>query len=103
GIVRGGPGSVYGQDLAPIQVPFVFPQAMEGLEYMDQIRENRTGTNRYFTGIDQNALNKTASGIQQLSSMAAQRVKLIARIFASGFRDLFDILHEIILKGGHQK
>jgi len=83
--------------------PFVFPQAMEGLEYMDQIRENRTGTNRYFTGIDQNALNKTATGIQTLSTMAAQRVEQIARIFASGVEDLASIVHELILKAGHKK
>lgn len=83
--------------------PFVFPQAMEGLEYMDQVRENRTGTNRYFTGIDQNAMNKTATGIQQLSTMAAQRVEQIARIIATGVQDLFSIVHELILKGGHKK
>ena len=82
--------------------PFVFPQAMEGLEYMDQIRENRTGTNRYFTGLDQNALNKTASGIQQLSTMAAQRVEQIARIMGSSIEDLARIVHELILRGGHK-
>jgi hypothetical protein len=87
----------------PVVTPFVFPQAMEGLEYMDQVRENRTGTNRYFTGIDQNAMNKTATGIQQLSSMAAQRVKLIARIMGVGIADLFSIIHELIIKGGHKK
>lgn len=83
--------------------PFVFPQAMEGLEYMDSVRENRTGTNRYFTGVDQNALNKTATGIQTLSTMAAQRVEQIARIFASGVEDLCSIVHELILKAGHKK
>lgn len=103
GIVRGESGAVYGQDIAPLVTPFVFQQAMEGLEYMDQIRENRTGTNRYFTGIDQNAMNKTATGIQQLSSMAAQRVKLIARIMGCGVADLFSIIHELIIKGGHKK
>lgn len=103
GIVRGETGAVYGQDIAPLVMPFVFPQAMEGLEYMDQVRENRTGTNRYFTGIDQNAMNKTATGIQQLSSMAAQRVEQIARIIACGIEDLFSIVHELILKGGHKK
>jgi hypothetical protein len=103
GIVRGDTGAVYGQDIAPLVMPFVFPQAMEGLEYMDQVRENRTGTNRYFTGIDQNAMNKTASGIQQLSSMAAQRVKLIARIMGIGVASLFSIVHELIIKGGHKK
>ena len=88
--------------VVPSTMPFVFPQAMEGLEYMDQVRENRTGTNRYFTGIDQNAMNKTATGIQQLSSMAAQRVKLIARIMGVGIADLFSIVHELVLKGGHK-
>lgn len=101
GVVRVD-GDPNGQIL-PIVTPFVFPQAMEGLEYMDQVRENRTGTNRYFTGIDQNAMNKTASGIQQLSTMAAQRVELMARIFGSGFEDAFQILHELILKAGHRK
>jgi hypothetical protein len=100
GVVRGK--GIFGQDIAPMPVPFVFPQAMEGLEYMDQIRENRTGTNRYFTGIDQNAMNKTATGIQQLSTMAAQRVEQIARHFANGIEELFSILHEIIMKGGHK-
>lgn len=102
GVVRGKQGAIFGQDIAPLAVPFVFPQAMEGLEYMDQVRENRTGTNRYFTGIDQNALNKTATGVQQLTTMAAQRVEQIARHFANGIEELFSILHEVILKSGHQ-
>lgn len=100
GVIRGK--GVFGQDIAPIAVPFVFPQAMEGLEYMDQVKENRTGTNRYFTGIDQNAMNKTATGIQQLSTMAAQRVEQVARNFANGIEALFSILHELVLRGGHK-
>jgi hypothetical protein len=101
GVIRGK--GVFGQDIAPIPTQFVFPEAMQGLEYMDQVRENRTGTNRYFTGIDQNALNKTATGIQQLSTMAAQRVEQIARHFANGIEEMFSILHELVLKGGHKK
>ncbi len=99
-------GIIRTQDVNAIryeQHPFVFQQAMEGLEYMDQVKENRSGTNRYFTGIDQNALNKTASGVQQLSTMAAQRVEQVARIFGSGLEDLAQIVHEIELKGGHKQ
>jgi len=103
GVIRGKPGAIYGQDIAPIVAPFVFPQAMEGLEYMDQVRENRTGTNRYFTGIDQNAMNKTATGIQQLSTMAAQRVEQIARHYSNGIERLASILHALIMKGGHRQ
>jgi len=101
GIVRGKAGAEYGRDISPMQVPFVFPQAIQGLEYMDAVRENRTGTNRYFSGTDQNAINKTASGIAQLSSAAAQRVEMIARVFAAGMEDLFSVCHELILK--HQR
>jgi len=85
------------------QAPFVFPQAMEGLEYMDQVRENRTGTNRYFTGIDQNSLNKTATGVQTLATMAAQRVEQIARVLAFAIEDLFSIIHEQVCKLGHKR
>lgn len=104
GIVQAMPGEnpVFGQDLAPIVIPNVFPQAVQGLEYMDQVREGRTGTNRYFSGTDQNSLNKTATGIQQLTSMAAQRVEQIARMIAPAVEYLFSVCHELILKHGHK-
>lgn len=105
GVVRGKAGqqAVYGNDIAPIVIPNVFPQAIQGMEYMDQVRENRTGTSRYFTGVDQNALNKTATGVQQLTSSAAQRVEQIARMMAPSVEYLFSCCHEIILKHGHKK
>lgn len=103
GIVRMMNGGKPGVEYAPLQTQFVFPQAMQGMEYMDQIRENRTGTNRYFTGVDQNALNKTAHGIAQLTSSAAQRVEQIARTFAAGVEQLFSLVHECILKHARQK
>ena len=99
-------GIIRTQDINAIRYeehPFVFPQAMQGLEYMDQMREGRTGTNRYFTGIDQNSLNKTATGVQTLTSMAAQRVEQMARVLALGVEDLASIVHELILKLGHKR
>src|SRR5690606_13028601 len=44
------------------------------------------------------ALNKTASGIAQLSSAASQRVEMIARIIAEGVKELFQIVHELTIK-----
>jgi len=94
-----------GQHVVPVVAPFIFPQAMEGLDYIDSIKEMRTGVNRNFNGLDDNALAPNQSGvaINQLTTMAAQRVKLIARIFGDGMRDLFSILHEVILKSGHKR
>lgn len=104
GIVRGKVGAQFGIDIAPIAVPFVFPQAMEGLAYMDNVRDMRAGVNRNFTGLNEEALGANQSGvaINQLSSMAAQRVEQIARHFAAGVAETFAILHEIILKSGHK-
>ena len=101
--VRLKAGAVFGQNFGVMPIPFVFPQAMEALAYMDQVKQERSGISEYFTGLDQNALNKTATGIQQLSTMAAQRVEQIARHFANGITELASLLHEVILKSGHKK
>jgi hypothetical protein len=103
GIVRGK--GQFGIDIAPMAVPFVFPQTIEGLAYMDSVKDTRTGVNSNFTGIEKDALSTNQSGvaINQLSTMAAQRVEQIARNFANGIEETFAILHEIILKSGHQK
>ena len=62
--------------------PYVGQQAMPLLEYLQGMRENRTGVTRYNQGLDADSLNKTASGIKQIKTAGQQRVKLIARIFA---------------------
>lgn len=104
GVVRSeGDGPVEG-NFAVIATPNIFPQAMEGLEYMDRIRESRTGVSRQFAGIENDALleAKSATEVSQLSTMAAQRVEQIARIFASGIEHLFSVAHELVIKHGHQ-
>lgn len=103
GIVRGKPGSQFGVHIAPIPSQFMFPQALEGLSYMDQSQERRAGVSNLFTGVENDALDKTATEVKQLSTMAAQRVEQIARHFANGIEELFAILHELVLKAGHKK
>jgi hypothetical protein len=89
------------QEFLPVVVPNVFPDAVQALSFFDSRRQNRTGINAYFQGTDTNALNKTASGISQLTNSAAQRVEMIARNFASGVERLFLIVHRLILQHGH--
>jgi hypothetical protein len=62
--------------------PWVGQQTFPMLEYVDGMRENRTGVTRYNQGIDANSLNKTASGISQIMSASQQRIELVARILA---------------------
>jgi hypothetical protein len=103
GITRTRNGAVFGQHFGVYPIPFTFPQVVEAMGYFEQMTEGRTGVNRYFQGTDQNALNKTSSGIQQLSTMAAARVEQVARHFANGIERVFAVLHALVLKGGHKK
>ncbi len=72
--------------------------ALSGLEYLSSVNEQRTGVTRYSAGLDANTLNKTATGVQAIQSAANQRIELIARTLAGGFRDLFLVVHALALK-----
>lgn len=86
------------------EAPFVFPQAVAGLQYMAEVAQNRTGVNNGFAGVDTKDLNNIQPGtVNQLSSMAAERVVQIARVLAFAIEDLFSIIHEQVLKMGHKR
>ena len=68
--------------VVPLVTPFVAEKAQGLVEYMDQTAEVRTGISRHNQGLDPDDLNKTATGVNLIQQAAAQRVELIARIFA---------------------
>ncbi len=86
-------------------VPSIAAQAFPVMEYMDAMREWRTGVTRQGQGIDADALqNQTATAVNQVFTAAQAKIKLIARIFAeTGIKDLFWLLHEIIRKHGQAR
>lgn len=66
------------------------PGSLSILEYVDTIKENRTGVSRQSQGMNTDSLNRTATGVVQLQSAAMQRMELIARIFAeTGLKDFY--------------
>lgn len=82
----------------PLIVPSIGAQALQGIQYVDGWKENATGINAYYQGLDPNALNKTATGINQLMSASMARTEAIARSFADGVKELFMLLHAVTLK-----
>jgi len=79
--------------------PMLGAPAFNLLEYIDTIKENRTGVTKYNQGLDSDSLNKTAHGISLIQNASAQRVELIARVFAeTGVKDLFYALLELVSK-----
>lgn len=74
--------------------PQFMHQMLPALEYVDTVRENRTGVTRYNQGLDANSLNKTATGIRDILSASQKKIALIARIFAeTGVKHLFRGIH----------
>lgn len=85
----------------PLEIPPIMAPALQGMEYIDSVKENRTGVTRYNQGVDANSLNKTASGINAIMNASQQRIELIARIFAeTGVKELF--LKILKLSAEHQ-
>lgn len=68
--------------VAPEVVPFAAGASLPMLEYVQGMRENRTGVSRTSMGLNPDSLNNTATGRQIDQSAAQQRIELIARIFA---------------------
>lgn len=103
GVVRLKSGSIPGEGhIMPLPTENTFPYAVQGLEHMDRVIESRVGVNRMFQGIDSSNINDH-DRVGQLSTMAAQRVEDIARLYGAGFKRLFRIAHELLIKSGHQE
>lgn len=105
GVVRvaGDPGSA----IVPLVTPALGAPIIQTIEYMDNVLENRTGASpRVLQGqaMDGNAINKTATGINTVMAAAMARIELIARVFAeTGVKELFQIVHTLLLKHGRRR
>jgi hypothetical protein len=87
------------QVMQPIQAQPISQQAFPLLEYLDTVREVRTGVTKYNQGLDSDSLNKTATGISAIMNQTQMRSELIARIFAeTGVKDLFRKMFELSVK-----
>jgi len=88
-----------GQVMMPMTTQTINNQAFPLLEYLDTVKENRSGITKYNQGMDTDSLNKTASGINTILSQSQMRIELIARIFAeTGVKDLFKKIFELVVK-----
>lgn len=87
------------QSFAQITHPTLPPQSFSMIEYMDSIKEKRTGVTAYNQGLDSNSLNKTATGVNAIMGAAQERIALVARCFAeTGVKELFMLVHHLVRK-----
>jgi len=74
----------------PFTTPFVGQAAFPMLDYMDQMREDRTGMSKAAMGLDADALQSSTKAAVAATIGASQgRIELQARILAEGMKKLF--------------
>ena len=95
------------QDMNGIQeyvTPFVGGQTLPILEYVDAMRENRTGVTRYSQGLGSDGLEKTNGESARLMTASQMRIKLIARIMAECLvKPIFQGILKLLTEGDMQK
>jgi hypothetical protein len=94
GVIRmTSPGMVF-----PIQTTPFTGHSYQMMEYLDAMKENRTGVTRYNQGLNADVLNKTATGISKIMNASQERLMLVARLFADGLTRLFLGVHRLLLQ-----
>jgi len=74
----------------PFTTPFVGQAAFPMLDYMDQVREDRTGMSKAAMGLNADALqSSTKAAVAATISASQGRIELTARILAEGMKKLF--------------
>ena len=96
GVIRmRNPGAV-----VPFSLPFVGKDAFPMMEYLDQIRENRTGISKAAAGLSPEQLqSSTLAAVTQTINAAQQRIELVARLFAENgmtrlYKGLLKLAHD---------
>ena len=88
------------QVMQPLQAQPISQQAFPLLNYLDSVREGRTGVSKEAQGLSPDTLNaKTATGVNALMQQTQMRSELIARVFAeTGVKNLFKKIFELMVK-----
>jgi hypothetical protein len=94
--VKGNPA----MSIMPLQHSAMGDVGMKAMEYIDRVKQSRTGVNEQSQGLDSNTINKNTpyATTSALMSAAQQRIRFIARIFAeTGVKALFQVVHALTM------
>jgi hypothetical protein len=67
--------------VSAVTFPFVAQHSYQMMEYFESDNENKTGFTRYSQGLDSKSLNQTATGVNIITNMSQQKVKMMARLY----------------------
>ena len=87
--------------IMPLATPQLEQSSFSMLDYLDKLRESRSGVNKFSQGLNESALTShtTATAVSATMTAAQSRVELIARCFAeTGVKELMRNIYELVLK-----
>ena len=88
-----------------LDAPNIGNAPYEMLNYIDTVRDGRTGITKFNQGLDANVLQQTTATafMQQMQSSQA-RIELIARVFAeTGIKEMFSMIYELLQKNSDKE
>ena len=93
--------------IMPLATPQLEQSSFSMLDYLDKLRESRSGVNKFSQGLNESALTShtTATAVSATMTAAQSRVELIARCFAeTGVKELMRTIYELVMKNqDHQR
>ena len=94
--IPGGPASA-----AQVQPTQTAQQSLMGIQYVDGLREERSGVSKFNQGLDANALSKsTFGGTKAVMAASQKKILMIARIFAeTAVAPMFQDMHADLRSG----
>ena len=83
-----------------LDAPDIGKAPYEMLNYIDTVRDGRTGITKFNQGLDANVLqSNTATAYMQQMQSSQARIELIARMFAeTGIKEMFMMIYELLQK-----
>lgn len=96
--MKGNPGD----KIMPVQVPDLSQSGITAMQWMDQVLEVRTGVTRHAQGLDPDALNHTAKGIQLMQNAANERKEQYASDVARGLKRFLRKLYRLVCANQNQ-
>lgn len=89
------------QDVMPLVPMNIVGDGLQMIDYLDMVKEQRTGVGKTMQGQNQEVANDTAHGLERIMSAAEKKIELICRVFAeTGIKEIFIMIRGLMQKHG---
>jgi hypothetical protein len=83
---------------------FVGQHGLTMLDYLDGVKEQRTGITKGSQGLNADAMQSTtAMAVAAQFSASQQRIEMVARVFAEGIKELYEGLQRLVMRNQNIK